>query len=80
MDTVIKKATCKQLRGVCDTVITGSTPEQMAQNAKDHVMDKMSDGDKAHQELAMKMLSFSKAQQKAFYEEFVSSFDSLEEK
>ena len=75
----MKQATCKQLRGVCDVKITGSTPKQMGENARDHVKDMLADGDKAHEEVVKKMMSLSKAQQAKWYKEFENSFDSLEE-
>jgi len=73
----MRQATCKELRGVCDQVITGETPEIMAENGKSHVMDMLSDGDKAHQGAVASMQSLSREDQEKWYENFKNSFDSL---
>ena len=35
----MKKTTCKDLRGACDAIILGETPEEMGENSKKHVME-----------------------------------------
>lgn len=73
----MKKATCKQLAGACDTIITGSTPEEMADNSKKHAMENSDDA--AHQQAMQNMMSMSKNEQQSWYKNFVDNFDSLED-
>ena len=73
----MKKATCKQLAGACDEVITGNSPEEMAENSKNHAMENMNDG--PHQAAVQAMMKMSKEEQQEWYEDFVDSFDSLED-
>lgn len=40
--------TCKQLYGPCDTLIHGSTAEEMMQNSQKHAMEMVAKGDKLH--------------------------------
>lgn len=72
----MKKATCKQLAGACDEIITGNTPEEMAENSKKHAMENMNDG--AHQQAMQAMMKMSEEEQQSWYKNFVESFDSLE--
>ncbi len=44
----MKRMMCKELAGACDTIITGSTPEEMGENAKRHAMDRVRQGDEDH--------------------------------
>jgi hypothetical protein len=74
----MKKATCKELGGACDFVLTGETPEQMGQASRDHVMDMMADGDEDHKAAVAKMMSMGKAAQMAWYKEFEAKFNELE--
>lgn len=73
----MKKTTCKALAGACEEVITGATPEEMAENSKKHAMSMMTDP--AHQEAMNKMMAMSKEDQQKFYADFVASFESLED-
>lgn len=75
----MKQATCKQLRGACDTIITGTSAEEMAENCKAHVSDMLQDGDESHKIAVNEMMSLSKENQQKWYEEFLASFDSLPE-
>ena len=43
----MKKATCKNLGGACDEVITGETSSEMGENSKNHVMQRVQAGDEA---------------------------------
>jgi hypothetical protein len=74
----MKKATCKELGGVCDFVVKGETAEQMGQASRDHVMDMVSDGDSYHKAAIAKMMSMGKAAQMAWYKEFEAKFNELE--
>ena len=44
----MKKTTCRDLRGACDTENQGATAEGMGENSKQHVMEMMQSGDDAH--------------------------------
>jgi len=74
----MKQATCKQLRGVCNEVITGQTAEQMAENGKKHVIKKIMAGDEAHKEAVDDMRTLTKDEQQDWYDQFVKNFESLE--
>ena len=73
----MKKTTCRNLRGACDFEITGETPEEMAENSKQHAMSMMTD--EAHMTAMKEMMSLSKEDQMKWYEEFKSSFKDLDE-
>lgn len=73
----MKKATCRELRGACDEVITGETPEEMGQNCKVHVMTMLQRGDEAHKAAVGDMQKLSKEEQEEWYEEFKKNFDAL---
>ena len=44
----MKQATCRNLRGACDAVITGASAEAMGAFSKQHVMQMLQAGDAAH--------------------------------
>jgi len=44
----MKKTTCQDLKGACDETIIGSTPEEMGQNSRFHVMKMVEKGDQSH--------------------------------
>lgn len=73
----MKKTTCRDLRGACDTEITGETPEEMGENSKNHVMKMVQAGDKEHQDAIDDMMQLSQEDQQAWYKGFVGRFDSL---
>jgi hypothetical protein len=73
----MKKTTCKDLRGACDEIITGATPEEMGHNSKKHVVEMVNKGDKAHMDAIKSMMALSEEDQKQWYEEWVKGFDSL---
>ena len=75
----MKKATCQDLRGACDTVIVGETPEEMGENSKKHVMEMVQSGDKSHQDAINDMMKLSTEEQENWYKDFVSKFSSLED-
>ena len=72
----MKKLTCKELDGVCDTEITGETPEEMGENAANHAM---SVNDEAHQAKMKEMGEMQKDPEvvKKWMDDFRSKFDSL---
>jgi hypothetical protein len=73
----MKKATCKQLAGACEEIITGNTPEEMAENSKKHAMENINDP--AHQKAMQDMMNMSEEAQQTWYQSFVDSFNSLED-
>jgi len=75
----MKKATCKDLRGACDKMITGKTPEEMGENCKKHVMQMIQETDEAHLSAIQDMQQLSKEDQNAWYEEFAAGFNGLQD-
>ena len=73
----MKQATCNDLRGACEEVITGTTAEEMGEKCKKHVMDMMAKEDAPHLAAIQSMQSLSKEDQMKWHNEFVRSFDSL---
>ncbi len=75
----MKKTTCKDLRGACDAEIQGETPEEMAENCKQHVMEMMQSEDESHKAAVESMMQLSKEEQEKWYEDFKKGFDSLQD-
>lgn len=75
----MKKATCNNLGGACDEVITGETSVEMAENSRNHVMKKIQSGDEAHKKAMDAMTALSPEDQQKWYKDFEDSFDSLED-
>ncbi len=75
----MKQATCKQLRGACDTIITGETADEMGDNCKQHVKEMIGAGDEAHQTAMEDMKDLSPEEQMHWYENFKDTFDSLQD-
>jgi hypothetical protein len=76
----MKKTTCRNLKGACDELIFGETPDEMGENSKKHVMKMVQMGDEAHKKSIDEMMKLSSEEQHAWYEEFRNNFTSLEEK
>lgn len=75
----MKQTTCQDLRGACDLVITGETPEEMGEACKAHVMDMVAAGDQAHLDAVVSTKEVSEEEQKKWYEDVVAWFDMLDE-
>ena len=75
----MKKATCNDLRGACDEVITGESAEEMGYNSRTHVMKMIGKGDKAHQDAVEDMKKLSPEEQQKWYQAFKSKFNDLED-
>lgn len=75
----MKKTTCRNLRGACDTEITGNSPEEMGDNSKQHVMELVKAGDTQHKAAMESMMQLSQENQQKWYEDFKKNFDSLPE-
>jgi len=73
----MKKTTCRDLRGACDAEILGETPEEMGENSKKHVMEKVQQGDADHQAAIESMKQLSMEEQGKWYEDFKNRFDAL---
>lgn len=73
----MKKTTCRELRGACDTEIQGETLDEMSQNCQKHVMEQIELGDQAHKAAIDDMVKLSAEEQKQWYEDFKNKFDSL---
>ncbi len=75
----MKKATCRDMRGACDAEFQGETPEEMGEKCKEHVMEMMQSGDEDHKAAVESMMQLSKEEHEKWYDEFRSSFDSLQD-
>lgn len=75
----MKVATCRELRGACEAKITGSTPEEMGENSKKHVMEMLGAGDEAHKAAIENMMKLSPEEQQAWQDDFRKNFNSLPE-
>jgi hypothetical protein len=71
----MKKLTCRDLGGPCDEEITGNTFEEMGENSRAHVMERMNSGDEAHKAAADKMKNASPEDQKSMMAEFEKRFN-----
>jgi hypothetical protein len=75
----MKKTTCRDLRGACDAVILGETPEEMGENSKQHVMGMVQSGDDDHKAAIDGMMKLSKEEQEKWHQDFKNGFDSLQD-
>lgn len=75
----MKQAMCKDLMGACDEIITGETAEEMGQNSKFHIMEKVQAGDTEHQAAIEKMMTLAQEEQIEWYSDFAENFDSLQD-
>lgn len=73
----MKKTTCRDLKGACDTEITGETPEEMGGNSRKHVMEMVQNGDTDHIQAMEDMKKLSPEAQQKWYEEFRQRFTSF---
>ena len=71
----MKKLTCRDLGGPCDTEFTGDSIDEIGKKSREHVMEQMQKGDKAHLSAANNMRSATPEQQKAMMAEFKRKFD-----
>ena len=70
----MKKMTCRDCGGACDAEITGSTPEEMGENCKNHVMS-LKEDDTSHDEAKEKMKNMSPEEFQAFWADFCKRFE-----
>jgi hypothetical protein len=76
----MKKMTCREMGGSCDTVIEGDTPEEMVANGAKHLSE-MSEKDEAHKKDKAMMDEAQKdpAHAQEWFEKFKVKFDALSE-
>lgn len=75
----MKTASCNDLKGACDTAITGETADEMGANSRAHVMKMVESGDQAHLDAVEAMKALSQEEQQNWYADFVASFDTFED-
>jgi len=75
----MKKLTCKDLGGPCDEEITGNSFEEIGNNCKTHVTEKLNSGDEAHQAAVEKMKNASPEEQKSMFAEYEKKFNEATE-
>lgn len=75
----MKKMTCRDLGGACDALITGSTPEEMGENAKKHAQEMVQKGDQPHIDAMEKMGTISPEEFQKFWTGFLKKFADAEE-
>lgn len=71
----MKKFTCKDLGGPCNTEIMGNSFEEIGKKSHEHVMEQINGGDEAHRIAANKMMSASPAEQKLMMTEFERKYN-----
>jgi hypothetical protein len=71
----MKKLTCKDFGGPCDAEITGNSFQEMGNNSRMHVMEKIKGGDAAHKAAADKMRNASQEEQMAMMVEYEKKFN-----
>ena len=71
----MKRLTCRDLGGPCDAAFTAESFEEIGKKSRQHVMEKMQNGDKAHLDAAKNMGNATPEQQKAMMADFKRKFD-----
>ena len=71
----MKKLTCRDLGGPCDAELVGGSFEEIGKKSRDHVMEQMQKGDKAHLSAANNMRTATPEQQQAMMAEFKKKFE-----
>jgi len=71
----MKKLKCRDLGGPCDAEIVGNSFQEMGNNARTHVMEKIKSDDAAHEAAADKMRNASPEQQKSMMAEYEKKFN-----
>jgi predicted small metal-binding protein len=68
----MKKFTCRDIGGVCDEEITGSTAEEVARKSYQHIK---AAGDEEHRELKRTIDDMSEGEKDKWMEDFQKTFD-----
>ena len=71
----MKKLKCRDLGGPCDAEIVGNSFQEMGNNARTHVMEKIKSGDEAHKAAADKMRGASPEEQRSMMAEYEKKFN-----
>ena len=71
----MKKLTCRDLGGPCDTEITGNSFEEIGKKSHMHVMEKINSGDEAHQAAANRMQNALPEEQQSMMAAFKKKYD-----
>ena len=71
----MKKLTCRDLGGPCDTELTGDSFQEIGKKSYEHVMEQIKNGDEAHKVAASKMRNASPEEQKAMMAEYEKRFN-----
>jgi predicted small metal-binding protein len=71
----MKRLTCRDLGGPCDAEFTADSFDEIGRKSREHVMDQMQKGDKAHLAAANNMRSATPEQQKAMMAGFKRKFE-----
>jgi predicted small metal-binding protein len=75
LEHFMKKLTCQDLGGPCDTEFTGESFEEIGKKSREHVMEQMQAGDAAHLSAANKMRNATPEEQKGMMAEFKRKFN-----
>jgi predicted small metal-binding protein len=75
----MKKLTCRDLGGPCNTEITGNSFEEIGKKSHDHVMEQINHGNEEHQAAANKMRNASPEEQKAMMSEIERRYNEAPE-
>jgi hypothetical protein len=73
----MKQTTCKSLRGACEEVVNGETPQEMSENCKKHVISMLQTKDAGHIAAIQDMTQLSPEEQQKWFQDFAESFESL---
>ena len=70
----MKKLTCRDLGGSCDTELTGDSFREIGKKSYDHVMEQINKGEETHKAAAGKMRNASPEEQKSMMAEYEKRF------
>ena len=78
---IMKKMTCKELRGACDLIFQANSFEEIAQQSKKHGMEMFQTGDAAHLKAMNDMQALMKSpdSMKEWFDNKRKVFDALPE-
>ena len=71
----MKKLTCRDLGGPCDTELMGDSFQEIGKKSYDHVMEHINNGDEAHKAAAEKMKTASPEEQGSMMAEYEKRFN-----
>lgn len=71
----MKKLTCKELGGPCDAEIVGDSFAEIGRKCREHVMERINNGDAAHSAAATNMRNASPEEQQSMMAEFEKRFN-----